>query len=110
MKEHALGRVLLVRWEGALDGSGPAPSRVAADARHCGARFLLLDTTRASYANSDGLRWLITLRSELEKAGRRLRLAAKPQGKVWRNLTLLQLKLDVYESVGRAWKTPWGKG
>lgn len=109
IKQHALGRVLVLRCEGELDGSGPTPEQIAATARERKTRFLLLDTTRAAYADTNGLRWLIRLRTLLESAGVAVRVAALPRGKVWRILALLQLGLDVHESCGRAWKTPWRK-
>lgn len=105
--EHAFGRVMLLSWQGALDGSGPTPEQVVSDANRRRARFLLLDTTHADYADSNGLRWLIRLRALLEAAGRTLRIVVKPQGKIWRNLSLLQLRLDMYDSVRGAWRTPW---
>ena len=107
IKQHALGRVLILRCEGELDGTGPTPEQVVTAARQRHARFLLVDTTRAAYADTNGLRWLMRLRTLLEAAGQSLRVAAAPQGKVWRSLSLLHLGLDVYESCGRAWKTPW---
>lgn len=109
IKQHALGRVLLLRCEGELDGTGPTPEQVVTTARQRKTRFLLIDTTRAAYADSNGLRWLIRLRTLLEAAGQPLRIAAPPQGKVWRTLLLLHLGLDVQESCVRAWKTPWHK-
>ena len=108
-KKMAAGRVLLLRWEGALDGSGPPPQRLAEAVRACGARFLLLDTTQVPYADSDGLRWLVRLRAELEAHGRRLRLAVRPHSKVWRSLALLHLGLEVYGSLRAAWKPPRGQ-
>lgn len=107
IKQHALGRVLLLRCEGELDGTGPTPEQVVTAARQRQARFLLLDTTQAAYADTNGLRWLIRLRALLEAAGQSLRIAAPPKGKVCRSLTLLQLEMDVYETCGRAWRTPW---
>jgi len=107
VEEHALGRVLLLHWNGVLNGTGPAPEQVRAALTHCGARLLLLDATRAPYADSEGVRWLLRLQDHLASRGKRLRIAARPQGKVWRVLSLLQLGLELFDSVGRAWKAPW---
>lgn len=107
MDKHGVGRVLLLRVGGALDGSLPAPDQVAASARAAGARFVLLDATGASYADSDGLRWLLRVREMLEGSGKRLRIAARRGGKVWRNLALLDARLEMYGSVGGAWKEAW---
>ncbi len=107
VEEHALGRVLILHWNGVLDGTGLSPEQVRVDLVQCGARLLLLDTTRAPYADSEGVRWLLRLQNHLEACGKRLRIVARPQGKVWRVLSLLQLGLEMFESVGRAWKAPW---
>lgn len=107
VKEQVSGRVLVLRWEGVLDGSGPTPEQVFASAQRRHARFLLLDTTDVPYADSDGLRWLRRLRDVMEERGHSLRIAARPQGRVWRSLSLVQIDLDVYASARQAWKTPW---
>ncbi|MDQ2686908.1 MAG: STAS domain-containing protein [Armatimonadota bacterium] len=109
IKQYNLGRVLVLRCEGELDGTGPTPEQVLATAQQRKARFLLLDTTRAAYADTNGLRWLMRLRTLLEAAGLGVRVAALPRGKVRRILSLLQLGLDVHDSCGHAWKTPWRK-
>lgn len=109
IKQHSLGRVLVLRCDGELDGTGPTPEQVLETARQRKARFLLLDTTRADYADTNGLRWLIRLRALLEAEGLAVRVAALPRGKVRRILSLLQLGLDVHDTCGHAWKTPWSK-
>ena len=101
-----LGRVFLLRWDGPLDGSGPAPAQVAAGAVCADARFLLLDLSHVPFADSGGLRWLLALTGETAAAGLGLRVAARPGGKVRRNLALLQAGLELYDSVARAWKAP----
>ena len=107
MDGQGVGRVLLLRVTGPLDGGAPDPRQVTASANACGARFVLLDATRAPYADSGGLRWLLGLRSELDEAGRQLHIAAKRGSKVWRNLDLLNAGLEIFGSVGAAWKEPW---
>src|SRR4029079_18758765 len=97
------GRVLLLHARGPLEGSGAAPERIAARMRDAGARLLLLDATVAPYADSDGLRWLLRLRAEGEKAGQSLRIVARQGGKVWRNLMLLEVEWEMYGSLRHAW-------
>ena len=107
IKENKIGRVLLLRWENELEGPGPTPQQIAATACCSGARFVLLDLTHAAYADSDGLRWLLLLRNELDAHAMGMRIASRPGGKVWRNLKLLEAELDVYETVALAWKAPY---
>ncbi len=106
IKENKIGRVLLLRWEEQLDGSGPTPEQVAATAYCSGARYALLDLTHAAYADSEGLRWLLLLRNALDGHDIGLRIAARAGGKVWRNLKILEANLDLYETVALAWKSP----
>ena len=103
------GRVLLLAGETVFGGGGdaPTPEALAALATRSGVRFALLDATRAPYADSDGLRWLLRLRRELESACIVLRVAAAPGSRVWRNLMLLGVNLDLHESARSAWKCPW---
>lgn len=102
------GRWLLLRcWDNPLDGRGPTPAQVAAQAYACAAHFVLLDVTDAPYADSDGLRWLLRLRDTLEAEGKCLRIAARRGGKIWRNLDLLGADFEVFESVRTAWKSPF---
>ena len=110
IKEHLSGRVLLLEWEGPLDGSDPSHVAAAARALTSQERFLLLDMTRAAYADTAGLRWLFRLRDRAEASGKRLRIAARRGGKVWRNLALLAAGIDVYESLPQAWAAPWQRG
>ena len=110
MTTKHLGRVFLLRWDGPLDGSGPAPAQVAASAVCADARFILLDLLRVPFADSDGLRWLLALTSEAAASGVGLRIAVRPGGKVRRNLALLQVGLELHESVALAWKAPLPAG
>jgi anti-anti-sigma regulatory factor len=109
IKEHALGRVLILRWQSALDGCGLTPEQVVTSALRRHARYVLIDATGAPHADSNGVRWLLRLRHELECCGKHLRIAAPPSGKVGRALGLLQLGLETFESLGGAWKAPWGE-
>lgn len=107
MNRLGIGRVLLLRWQGAVDGSGPSAKKMGDQAHADGARFVLLDFTRAPFIDTAGLRWLLALKCDMEERGFGLRLAAKRGGKVWRNVALLDVGLDMYGSVGAAWNAPW---
>jgi hypothetical protein len=65
---------------------------------------LLLDATRAPFATRAGISGLLLLWNELKLDGKRLRIAARPGQDVWRILMLLPVALEVYRSVGAAWK------
>lgn len=67
-------------------------------------RGLLLDTTRASYADSDGLRWLLALKAACDAEGFPLRILARKGGRVWRNLRLLNANLALFASGRAAWR------
>jgi len=105
--EFATGRILLLRCNEALDGSGLTPEQITDLTKTNGIRYLLVDTTEARYADSGGLRWLLRLRQAVASAGKRLRIVARPGSKVWRNIQLLETDLEVYPSLARAWKDPW---
>ena len=105
---QTLGRVLVLRVAGPFDGSGAAPpERVAERGRRAGARLVLVDATSAPYIDSGGLRWLLGLHRAVREGGQRLRVAARRNGRVWRNLALLGLDdLDLFGSPRRAWRAP----
>ncbi len=99
---HTAGRTALLRCNSPLSG-GPDPKTLLAQIERSGAREVLLDTTRASWADSDGLRWLLALHQTLSTHGRPLRIVASAGGCVWRNISLLQTGLPVFSSVRAAW-------
>ena len=102
---QAIGRIVLLRWKDIMDGDAPLPDDVTRFAHSRKAKFLLLDTTSAPYADSDGLRWLFKLREQPIP----YRIAALPGGKVWKALKVFGLDQDLFENVRGAWRTPWRK-
>jgi hypothetical protein len=103
-----VGTVLLVRCghaplDGAHGGSAMTAAEIADRARSAGVRTILLDATGAPYADSDGLRWLLRLKQEVEASDIALCAVAAPHGKVWRNLALLDAGLEMYDDLHVAW-------
>jgi len=98
---HALGRVYLLDCAGPL--GGPDPDALLLEAIGGGARIVLVDATRAAYADSQGLRWLLCLRNAAAERDVCLRLAAPEGGNIWRNVTLLRAGFLLYPSVQSAW-------
>jgi anti-anti-sigma regulatory factor len=109
MNELNAGRVFLIRSGGSLDGVGSTPEEVATHASNSGARYLIIDATDAAYVDTPGIRWLISFRSILESMGKKLRIVTPPKSRVTRNLELLDVKIDRYENLATAWKTPWSE-
>jgi len=101
---QAIGRVVLLRWKDILNGDAPLPDEVMRFAQSRKARFLVLDTTAAPFADSDGLRWLFKMR-ELSIP---FRIAARPGGMIWRALKMFGLDQELYGSVRGACRAPWG--
>ena len=101
---QALGRIFVIRCEGPLDGVAAEPDVIVGRAR--GARIVLVDTTAAPYADSEGLRWLLRLREATGAAGQCLRIVAQRGGRVWRNLMLLHSDFEVFTSARSAWESP----
>lgn len=99
---HTAGRTALLRCDSPLSG-GPDPDILLAQIERSGAREVLLDTTHASWADSEGLRWLLALHQTLSTHGHPLRIVAPTGGRVWRNISLLQTDLPVFASVKAAW-------
>ena len=100
---QAIGRIVLLRWKDIMTGDAPIPDDVIRFALSRKARFLVLDTTSAPYADSDGLRWLFKLRDLCIP----FRIAARPGGKIWKALMMFGLTQELYSSVRDAWRTPW---
>lgn len=100
---QVFGRVLLLRWNSAFDGTAPTPEQISKYTKSGKTRYLVLDTTDAPYTDTDGLRWLMRLREQNVP----YRIAARPNSKVWRALKLVQLDQNLFDSVKNAWRTPW---
>lgn len=99
------GRVFLLRPRGPLGQPDDSPERLVEQARSEGAQTILLDMTRTPYIDSDGLRWLMRLKRAAED-GSSLRVAAPQDGRVWRNLKLLDTGIAVFASLRDAWRAP----
>ncbi len=102
---HALGRVYLLHCDGPL--GGPEPEVLLHEAIGGGARVVIIDAMQSSYADSDGLRWLLRLGSAAAEQNVCLRLAAPEGGNIWRNVTLLRSGFLLYPSVQSAWSAPY---
>lgn len=103
MTVHTAGRRALLRCDAPLSG-GPDPETLLMQIERGGAREVLLDATEAAWADSDGLRWLLALQQTLETHGHSLSVAAHLEGRVWRNVALLQTGLPLFPSVRAAWR------
>jgi hypothetical protein len=102
---QSAGRVLIVRWSTALDGSGPDPDQVVRFATAAHTRFVVLDTTRCAYASSEGLRWI----QQLRNSSLNFRIVARPGQKVSRALKLVHLDNNLFDSARTAFRTPWAR-
>jgi hypothetical protein len=98
---YSAGRTALLRCNAPLSG-GPDPVQLLAQIERSGAREVLLDTTQATWADSDGLRWLLSFQQVLATRGHSLRIVAHEGGRVWRNISLLQTDLPLFGSVKAA--------
>ena len=104
----SMGRIYYLRCDGPM--GGPTPEQITHEAFATGARVILVDATHAEYADSDGLRWLLALRQAAEERGLCLRIAAATEGRIWRNITLLEAHMDLYPTVQSAWNWPCASG
>ena len=100
----SMGRIFYLRCDGPV--GGPKPEQITHEAFATGARTILVDATHAEYADSDGLRWLLALKQAAAERGLCLRIAAATEGRIWRNITLLEADLDLYPTVQSAWNWP----
>ena len=103
-----LGRVLLVRCghrplDGESGSSGIGAGEIIARAQKGGAKTVLLDATVSPYADSGGLRWLLSLKNAAEESGLSLRTVTAPGSRIERNLSLLKAGFDIYEDLHSAW-------
>lgn len=99
----AMGRTLMIRACGPLNGESSlcrtSPTDIAHRARRERLRVVVLDAYPTEYADSDGLRWVLALRSELATEGVPFHVVSRPQSRVRRNLDLLAADLSLYETV-----------
>ena len=105
------GRVFLLCPRGPLGLPDDSPERLVERARSRGSRAILLDMTHTPYIDSDGLRWLIRLRRAAaadESSPQLLRIVARRDGSVWRNLKLLDTGITLFASLRDAWRAPLG--
>ena len=107
MTESGAGRIFLCRCQGCLDGNGTTPEEIIQHASKAGAKFLIVDATEAAYVDSPGVRWLLKLRSLLESMGKDMRIVARSKSAVSRNLKILQVDIDQFDSLATAWRTLW---
>lgn len=112
-KIQQLGRVLMVRCghrplDGESGSSGVRVSEIIARARKGGARTVLLDATVSPYADSGGLRWLLSLKEAADENGLSLKTVTAPGSRIGRNLSLLKAGFDIYEDLHTAWFTNGG--
>ena len=99
---YDVGRTWLLRVGSPLTG-GPDVIGIRAAMERRGAKSLVVDTTAAAYADSNGLRWLLTLQQTLTKYGIVISVLASRNSKVLRNLELLGGVFDVTTDARRAW-------
>src|SRR5690242_14375867 len=82
------GRGLVVRCDRELSMESVSAIEALLLARRGRSRFLVLDLSRAAYADSAGLRWLACVRENLERQGMQLRVIVGPRGTLRRALAL----------------------
>jgi hypothetical protein len=97
---YPMGRAFLVKCLGPL--GGPDSETLMREARRSRSRILLIDTTHAEYADSDGLRWLMALREAAAENTLELRIVVREGSNIYRNLLLLRAGLLLYGSVQTA--------
>lgn len=101
---HQAGRTLLIRCIGPL--GGPTPEVTIEEAKAAHARIVIVDAMPADYADSDGLRWLLTLRAAAMEQHIEVRIAAREGSNIWRNLLLLRAGFPLYGNVQAALHGP----
>lgn len=106
---YDVGRTWLLRLCSPLTG-GPDVLGIRAAMEKRGAKSLVVDTTAAEYADSNGLRWLLALQQTLATHGIVIRVLASRNSKVLRNLELLGGAFEVTTDARRAWyRKAWRK-
>lgn len=106
---YDVGRTWLLRLCSPLTG-GPDVLGIRAAMERRGAKSLVVDTTAAEYADSNGLRWLLALQQTLATHGMVVRVLASRNSKVLRNLELLGGAFEVTTDARKAWyRKAWPK-
>jgi hypothetical protein len=106
---YDVGRTWLLRLCSPLTG-GPDVLGIRAAMEQRGAKSLVVDTTAAEYADSNGLRWLLALQQTLATHGIVIRVLASRNSKVLRNLQLLGGAFEVTTDARQAWyRKAWRK-
>ena len=106
---YDVGRTWLLRLCSPLTG-GPDVNGIRAAMKQRGAKSLVVDATAAEYADSNGLRWLMSLQQSLSMHGMVVRVLASRNSKVLRNLQLLGGGFEVTTDARTAWyRKGWSK-
>jgi anti-anti-sigma factor len=100
------GRTGVVTIEGALCGADVGLLAEALQGACRSSRALVLDLRGVPYADSEGIRALVRLQSELAERQVRLALLVPPVGAIHRALQLLGFDrlLDLHQSARQAWR------
>jgi anti-anti-sigma factor len=100
------GRTGVVSVQGALQGAGVNLLAEALDVAGRSSRALVLDLRAVPYADSDGIRALLRLQTELSERQVRLALIVPPACAVRRALQLLGFErlLDLHQTARQAWR------
>jgi len=100
---ESVGRAFMLRAVEPLSSESmlcrTSATEITKKARNEHSRVVVLDTYPCEYADSDGLRWLLSLQSELRSIGIPLHIVARPNSRVRRNFDLLRADLTVYNTV-----------
>jgi anti-anti-sigma factor len=102
---HA-GRTGVVSVQGAIEGAGVRLLAEALSSAGRASRALVLDLRGVPYADSDAIRALLRLQTELAERQVRLSLVLPPAGAVRRALQLLGFErlLDLHQTARQAWR------
>lgn len=100
------GRTGVVSMHGALQGAGVQLLLESLDSACRSSRALVVDLSAVPYADSEGIRALIRLQTELDERQVRLALVVPLAGAVRRALQLLGFErlLDLHQTARQAWR------
>jgi anti-anti-sigma factor len=100
------GRTGVVSVQGALQGAGVGLLAEALEAAGRSSRALVVDLRAVPYADSDGIRTLMRLQTELSERQVRLSLIVPPASAVRRALHLLGFDrlFDLHQTPRQAWR------
>ena len=100
---ESVGRTLMLRACGPLNRDSAlcrtTPSDLVHRTHRENLRVVVLDAYPTEYADSDGLRWVLALRSALATEGVPFHVVSRPHSRVRRNLDLLCADLSLYDNV-----------